>query len=91
MTPIRLPSDAKTAKFEVTGYKVDGRKVSYTKTFRVKNEKRFQITGLVKRGFVEIKALEFWLSVERRGGYEFAIDDLALQEYVQHLGGLDSS
>lgn len=82
VTPIRLPTDAKTAKFEITGYKADGKKVSYAKIFNPQSEKRFRLTGLLRRGFVEIKALEFWITVKNQGGWPFAIDDLFLTEYL---------
>ena len=41
---------------------------------------RFLVSGLAEKGFTDIKALELWLVAGGKGGFEFAIDDLLLNE-----------
>jgi len=41
---------------------------------------RFLISDLKAAGFVDLKVLEFWLVVGGKGGYEFALDDLYMEE-----------
>lgn len=39
------------------------------------------IPGLKAAGFVDLKVLQFWQIVDGSGGYEFALDDLDMEEY----------